>query len=197
MRDTRWLAGMTSTDSLRVTEPCSASHRHKRCPNIKVMEIRRITDVDWPAVWPIVRQIVRAADTFAYDPAMTEAEARGIWIEPQPGLTVVALERERILATARMGPNRAGPGAHIATASFMVAVDARGRGVGKALCRFALDWARRQGFAGMQFNAVAASNVGAVSLYRQLGFEIVGTVPGAFAHPTLGRVGLHIMFCPL
>jgi ribosomal protein S18 acetylase RimI-like enzyme len=76
----------------------------------------------------------------------------------------------------------------------MVAGDARGRGVGRALCQFALDWARRQGFAGMQFNAVAASNIGAIALYRQLGFEIVGTVPGAFAHPTLGRVGLHIMY---
>jgi L-amino acid N-acyltransferase YncA len=161
------------------------------------MEIRPFTETDWPQIWPIVRQIVRAADTFAYDPAMSETEARAIWIESPPGLTVVALENERILGSAKLGQNRPGPGSHVATASFMVAGDTRGRGVGKALCRFALDWARQQGFAGMQFNAVAASNVGAVGLYRQLGFEIVGTVPGAFAHPTLGRVGLHIMYCPL
>jgi L-amino acid N-acyltransferase YncA len=161
------------------------------------MEIRPFAETDWPQLWPIVRQIVRAADTFAYDPAVSETEARAIWIESPPGLTVVALEDERILGSAKMGPNRPGPGAHVATASFMVAGDARGRGVGKALCRFALDWARRHGFAGMQFNAVAASNAGAVALYRQLGFEIVGTVPGAFTHPTLGRVGLHIMYCPL
>jgi L-amino acid N-acyltransferase YncA len=164
---------------------------------IEIMEIRPVTEPDWPALWPIVCQVVRAADTFAYDPAMTESEARAIWIESPPGLTVVALERERILGSAKMGPNRPGPGAHVATASFMVAEDARGRGVGKALCRFALDWARQRGFAGMQFNAVAASNLGAVALYRQLGFEIVGTVPGAFAHPTLGRVGLHIMYLAL
>jgi L-amino acid N-acyltransferase YncA len=161
------------------------------------MEIRPFAETDWPQLWPIVRQIVRAADTFAYDPAVSETEARAIWIESPPGLTVVALEDERILGSAKMGPNRPGPGAHVATASFMVAGDARGRGVGKALCRFALDWARQHGFAGMQFNAVAASNAGAVALYRQLGFEIVGTVPGAFTHPTLGRVGLHIMYCPL
>lgn len=161
------------------------------------MEIRRLTEPDWPEVWPIVRQIVRAADTFAYDPAMTESEARAIWIEAPPGLTVIATDGGRILGSAKMGPNRPGPGSHVATASFMVAAEARGRGVGTALCRYALDWARQQGFAGMQFNAVAASNVGAVALYRQLGFEIVGTVPGAFAHPTLGRVGLHIMYRPL
>ena len=46
----------------------------------------------------------------------------------------------------------------------------------------------------MQFNAVAESNRAAVDLYRRLGFDVVGTVPGAFQHPTLGRVGLHVMY---
>ncbi len=151
-------------------------------------------EADWREVWPIVREVVRAADTFAYDPAMTEAQARAAWIEAAPGLTVVALERDRILGTAKMGPNRPGPGSHVATASFMVAADARGRGVATALCRFALDWAREQGYAGMQFNAVVETNHAAVEIYRRLGFTIIGTVPGAFAHPTQGRVGLHIMY---
>jgi len=164
---------------------------------MKVMEIRPFSEIDWRQVWPVVRDIVRAADTYAWDPAMTEAEARAIWIEKPPGLTVVALDDERILGSAKMGPNRPGPGSHVATASFMVAAEARGRGVGTALCRYALDWARGRGFAGMQFNAVAESNRGAIEIYRRLGFDIVGTVPGAFAHPTLGRVGLHIMYCPL
>ena len=46
----------------------------------------------------------------------------------------------------------------------------------------------------MQFNAVVESNHSAVELYKRFGFSIVGTVPGAFAHPTLGRVGLHVMY---
>jgi ribosomal protein S18 acetylase RimI-like enzyme len=158
------------------------------------MQIREFVEADWPRVWPIVRDVVRAADTFVYDPAMTEAQARATWIEAPPGLTVVAVEEDRVLGTAKMGPNRQGSGSHIATASFMVAADARGRGVATALCRFALDRAREQGCAGMQFNAVAESNHAAVEIYRRLGFRIIGTVPGAFAHPSLGRVGLHIMY---
>jgi GNAT superfamily N-acetyltransferase len=92
-----------------------------------------------------------------------------------------------------MGPNRPGSGSHVSTASFMVASDARGRGVGRALGEYALSWAREQGYAAMQFNAVVESNHVAVRLWLALGFRIIGTVPEAFEHPTLGRVGLHVM----
>jgi hypothetical protein len=34
-------------------------------------------------------------------------------------------------------------------------------------------------------------------LWQSLGFEIVGTVPGAFDHPTEGYVGLHVMYLDL
>ncbi|HEY7983042.1 MAG TPA: GNAT family N-acetyltransferase [Ktedonobacterales bacterium] len=155
--------------------------------------IRAYQASDWPAVWAIVQRVVAAGDTYAYDPDWTEEQARGVWVEPPPGHTVVATDGPRVLGTAKMGPNRPGPGAHVATASFMVADAARGRGVGRALGEYALAWARAQGYAAMQFNAVVESNAAAVHLWQALGFHIIGTVPEAFAHPTLGRVGLHIM----
>ena len=156
--------------------------------------IRPFEASDWAQVWPIVAEIVRAGDTFAYDPELTAEQAYDLWVERPPGQTVVAVDGDRVLGTAKMGPNRPGPGSHVATASFMVAAHARGRGVGTALCRFALDWARTHGYAGMQFNAVVETNTGAVEIYRRLGFTVIGTVPGAFRHPTAGRVGLHIMY---
>jgi GNAT superfamily N-acetyltransferase len=157
------------------------------------VQIREYVDTDWPSVWPIFRQVVTAGDTFAYDPGWSSEQAQNVWVETSPGHTVVALAGPRVLGTAKMGPNRPGPGSHVSTASFMVAGDARGRGVGRALGEYALSWAREQGYTAMQFNAVVESNGVAVRLYQTLGFDVVGTVPGAFEHPALGRVGLHVM----
>ena len=157
------------------------------------MQIRGYTDADWQYVWPIFREVVAAGETFAYDPAWSSEQARGVWVIAPPGRTVVACDGPRVLGTAHMGPNRPGPGSHVATASFMVAGEMQGRGVGRALGEYALSWAREQRYAAMQFNAVVESNAVAVRLWQALGFRIIGTVPEAFEHPALGRVGLHVM----
>ena len=158
------------------------------------MQIRDYIESDWPSVWRILQEVVTAGETYTYDPEWSAEQAREVWVEAPPGHTVVACDGSRVLGTAKMEPNRPGPGAHVATASFMVAAAARGRGVGRALGEYALSWAQAEGFAAMQFNAVVESNQAAVRLWQELGFQIIGTVPEAFAHPTLGRVGLHIMY---
>ncbi|MBA3416250.1 MAG: GNAT family N-acetyltransferase [Chloroflexia bacterium] len=162
-------------------------------PTAAPPRIRPYAAADWPAVWAIFREVVAAGETYAYDPNWSAAEARAVWVERPPGATVVACLDGRVVGTAKMGPNRPGPGSHVATASFMVAGAARGRGVGRALGEHALAWARGQGYAAMQFNAVVETNHAAVRLWRALGFRIVGTVPEAFQHPTRGHVGLHVM----
>lgn len=157
------------------------------------MQIREYVADDWTSVWPIFLEVVTEGETYPYDPEWTPEVARQVWVESPPGRTVVSVDGERLLGTAKMGPNRPGPGSHVATASFMVAGDARGQGVGRALGEHALDWARGQGYAAMQFNAVVECNDVAVGLWRSLGFEVIGTVPEAFEHPRMGRVGLHVM----
>lgn len=157
------------------------------------MQIREYVDTDWPSVWAIFQSVVSAGDTYAYDPDWSSEQARDVWVEAPPGHTVVACDGLRVLGSAKIGPNRPGRGSHVSTASFMVADDARGRGIGRALGEYALSWAREQGYAAMQFNAVVESNEVAVRLWQSLGFRIIGTVPEAFEHPALGRVGLHIM----
>jgi L-amino acid N-acyltransferase YncA len=156
--------------------------------------IRTAGDRDWPRIWPFFIRIVEAGETYAYPDDLTMETARSLWMERAPGHTVVAVEDEVVLGSAKMGPNRPGRGAHIATASFMVDPAQQGRGVGRALGEYVLEWARAAGYHGMQFNAVVETNTAAVALWRSLGFEILATVPEAFDHPKHGLVGLHVMY---
>ena len=156
--------------------------------------IRAATLEDWPAIWSICAPIIGRADTFSYDPAMEEDAAREMWMVPAPGRTTVAVDDDgAIVGTANMYANRPGPGAHVASANYMVAARSRRRGVGRALVEDSVEWAREAGFAAMQFNAVAESNASAVRLYEQAGFATVGRVPAAFRHPEHGDVALLVM----
>jgi L-amino acid N-acyltransferase YncA len=161
------------------------------------VDIRVATEEDWPLVWPFFAAVVEAGETYAYPEDMTAETARALWMEQPPGRTVVAVEAGTVLGSAKMGPNRPGRGAHVATASFMVDPAHGGRGVGRALGLHAVDWARAGGYRAMQFNAVVETNVAAVGLWQSLGFEILATVPEAFDHPRHGLVGLHIMYLRL
>src|SRR5262249_17407426 len=54
--------------------------------------------------------------------------------------------------------------------------------------------ARRLGFRAMQFNFVVSTNQPAIRLWQQLGFAIIGTVPGAFRRSQHGLVDTYVMF---
>jgi GNAT superfamily N-acetyltransferase len=158
------------------------------------MLIRTATLDDWPQIWPTFQQIVAAGETYAYPEDLTSEQALSYWLEPPPGHVVVAVDEDQVLGTAKTGPNRPGRGSHVATASFMVSPTAQGRGVGRALADYVLQWARDAGYRGMQFNAVVETNASAVRLWQAIGFEIIGTVPEAFNSAAHGLVGLHVMY---
>jgi len=161
------------------------------------MEIRTAQASDLPQIAAIVRQIVTAGESYAYPDELSDDDISRLWFEPPPGHTIVAVAGGNVVGTAKMGPNRPGRGDHIGTASFMVDPDSSVRGVGRAMGAWVIDWHRRNGYAGIQFNAVVETNLRAVRLWQSLGFEIVGTVPSAFRSRLHGRVGLHIMYLAL
>ena len=156
------------------------------------MLIREATAEDWPRIWPFWHRIVAAAETYAWDPETTEEAARALWMDPAKRV-YVAEEAGTVVGSAYLTPNYGGPAAHVANAGFMVDPDHTGRGAGRALAEHVLAEARAHGFRAMVFNAVVETNP-AVGLWTSLGFTILGTVPEAYDHPRLGRVGLHIMY---
>lgn len=159
------------------------------------LRFRRAQLGDWPAIWPIWSAVVAAGDTYTYDPGTDYESAEQMWLGS--GEVWLAYESDSDsdpVGVYRLSRNQGGPGAHIANASYMVAARERGRGIGRELVGHCLERARSAGYRGIQFNAVAATNVGAVKLYHDLGFATVGVVPGGFRHPVAGFVDLLIMY---
>ena len=157
------------------------------------MKIRSATEADRDAIWNIFHEIVAAGDTYAFDPKISGEEALAYWFRADTH-TYVAEKRGRIAGTYILRPNQPGPGSHVANGAFMVASDAQGAGVGRKMGEHCLSEARRIGFRAMQFNFVVSTNASAIHLWQQLGFKIVGTLPGAFRHPERGYVDVYVMY---
>jgi L-amino acid N-acyltransferase YncA len=156
------------------------------------MIIRQATTSDAVAMLRIFRAVIATGDTYSFNADITDDDAVRYFLGP--GITsFVAEDGGRVIGMYKLIPNHIGRGAHVANASFMVDPDAQGRGAGRALAEHCLDEARRQGFDAMQFNFVVSTNTAGVALWKKLGFTIVGTLPKAFEHATLGRVDAYVM----
>ena len=147
---------------------------------------------DADALWAILHAVIAAGDTYAFAPDMSRADALVAW-HPPGGHTVVAERDGRLVGTYLLKANQPGLGNHVANCGYMVAPEARGQGVGEALCRHSIDTARGLGFDAVQFNSVVSTNRGAIALWQRCGFAIVGTVPRAFRHPREGLVDIYVM----
>jgi L-amino acid N-acyltransferase YncA len=158
------------------------------------VDIRIASDEDWPSIYRFYSVIIDEGRTYAFPVGQSLEEARQWWMEPPPGHTVAVVEGGGIVGSAKMGPNRPGRGSHIATASFLVDPAHQGKGTGRKLGEYLIDWCRAEGYHGIQFNAVVEVNDAAVHLWKSLGFEVIGTVPESFDHPEHGLVGLHVMY---
>ncbi len=159
----------------------------------KRLKIRSATERDRDAIWNIFHEVIAAGDTYAFDPGMSREEAFAYWFGADTH-TYIAENDRRVVGTYILRANQAGPGAHVANAAYMVAKDARGFRVGRKMAEHSLSEARRLGFRAMQFNFVVSTNASAIHLWQQLGFKIVGTLPGAFRHPRAGSVDVYVMF---
>jgi RimJ/RimL family protein N-acetyltransferase len=155
--------------------------------------IRAITRSDFEAFWPCFESVIKAQETYAFDPDMSFEEAYQLWCV-RPLKTFVFEENGQILGSYYIKPNAMGPGDHICNCGYMVSESARGKGIAKQLCRHSQEIAIDLCFEAMQFNSVVSSNEVAVSLWQKLGFRIIGTIPDAYRHGRFGYVDCYIMY---
>jgi ribosomal protein S18 acetylase RimI-like enzyme len=156
--------------------------------------IRPFEKSDWAATWAVLEPVFQAGDTYSFAPNISETEAFKAWVEIPAATFVVEDDSGQILGTYYIKANQPGQGAHVCNCGYVVAEAARGQGIASAMCEHSQGEAVRRGFRSMQFNLVVSTNAGAVRLWKKLGFEIVGTVPEAFRHPTKGFVEAYVMY---
>ena len=157
------------------------------------LAIRPATPADDDAIWAILAPTFRAGETYPIPREINRAEALAYWRNPGHAV-FVAEAGGTIVGTFYLRANNRGGGAHVANCGYVVAPAAMRRGVARAMCEHSLVQARTRGFKAMQFNFVIASNERAVQLWQSCGFKIVGTLPGAFEHPTRGFVDAYVMY---
>jgi L-amino acid N-acyltransferase YncA len=156
------------------------------------MTIRPAMERDRHAIWLILEPTIRAGETYPLPRDMDRGAALDYWFTA--GHHVFVADDGGILGTYYLRANQRGAGSHVANCGYMVAPEARGRGVGRVMCEHSLARARELGFRAMQFNFVVSTNEAAVQLWQACGFAVAGRLPGAFQHPTHGYVDALVMF---
>ena len=160
---------------------------------MNAITIRPAAEADWPALLAMLKPVFAAGETYAVDRDLDDDAIRDFWLMPAHEVFVAEIDGA-VLGTYYLMPNRHGGGAHVANCGYVTAAEAQGRGLASAMCRHSLQRARERGFRAMQFNHVVSTNAGAVALWQKLGFDIVGTLPGAFEHPVHGFVDAYVMY---
>ena len=156
-------------------------------------EIRDYRDADADALWQVLEPVFRTGDTYTIDRDISRGDALAYWCGP--GRRVFVCEGEGgVLGSYYLVRNQGGGGAHVCNCGFVTAPAARGRGVARAMLAHSLETAKAAGFRAMQFNFVVATNTRAIATWERAGFDVVGRLPRAFAHPEKGHVDALVMY---
>lgn len=127
----------------------------------------------------IFADVVARGEGFPQQPPLTRPVFDDVWVRPVTLVAGASLEG-RLVGAYYLKPNLPGIGSHIANAGYVVSRGHRGLGIGRLLVEDSVRRAPLAGFDAIQFNFVFADNP-ACSLYEELGWEVVGRVPGGVA----------------
>ncbi len=158
-----------------------------------MITIRIARSEDQESIWNIIKPVIRAGETYSLPNNLTRSEALDYWLSDEKTTFVAELD-DQIVGTYYIKANQLGGGDHVCNCGYISDSAARGRGLATAMCEHSLKFAKEKGYLAMQYNFVVDSNTGAIRLWKKFGFQIVGTLPKAFKHPTQGFVDAHVMY---
>ncbi len=164
---------------------------------IEIRVYDRSTDGE-DVLWSILEPIIRAGETYAIPTDWDKQTALNYWCDPTHEV-FIAIDKDdngnsTVVGTYFLHANQKGNGKHVSNCGYMTASNLQGKGIARTMCAHSLEQAKQRGFRAMQYNFVIKSNERAVKLWQSMGFEIVGTLPGAFNHPRFGYMDVYVMF---
>jgi L-amino acid N-acyltransferase YncA len=138
--------------------------------------IRALTPGDTPRALELLNHAVLVDRAWPFEAALGAAEFEAYFCSHAAfGLLVGGT----IVGAFYCKPNFPGRCDGICNGGFVVAPEARRRGVGRAMADCFFRVGERLGYRGALFNLVFASNTASVALWRSVGMQLVGTIPGA------------------
>lgn len=145
--------------------------------NIQIKPYTKADAKDAAAIW---NEVVEEGAAFPQKEILDEATGNEFF-ESQ-SFTGLAYDEESGEFTGLyiLHPNNVGRCGHICNASFAVKSEVRGQGIGETLVKHCMKKAGELGYGILQFNAVVATNMAALRLYKKLGFVQLGTIPKGF-----------------
>lgn len=129
------------------------------------------------AIW---NAVIRNGNAFMREEELTMNNVDTYFL--QQSYTGVAVDEtlNEIVGAYILHPNFTGHCSHICNASYAVKDNRRGQHIGERLILDSMKIGAKLGFRILQFNAVVASNVYALHLYKRLGFTQLGRIPSGY-----------------
>lgn len=158
-----------------------------------MITIRKSEAKDVAKMAEIWNQVVEDGVAFPQTEELTETEAAEFFAA-QTVSAVAEDEQGSVKGLYILHPNNVGRVGHIANASYAVDRQCRGEHIGELLVKDCLEQAKVNGYRILQFNAVVASNIHALHLYKRLGFVDLGIIPGGFRNKEGSYEDIHIMY---
>lgn len=142
------------------------------------MTITKFETEDLPEMTRIWNDVVEEANAFPQEEKLLPEEAEAFF--SAQSFTGVAKKDGKVQGLYILHPNNVGRCGHLCNASYAVDRELRGKHIGEQLVVHCMKQAKELGYRVLQFNAVVATNRGAMHLYEKLGFTKLGTVPGGY-----------------